>query len=84
MAIALIAGESMRKRESYVEIMQRIEKEREEQIAQALGRVLKEPEFLELIAERVKAVLTPEELEELKARYQASEPGHSPALSVGS
>lgn len=73
MAIALIAGESMRKRESYKELMQRIEKEQSERIKQALDRVMATPEFLDLLAKEIKAVLTPEELEELKARYQAGE-----------
>ena len=84
MAIALIAGESMRKRESYEEIMQRIEKEREEQIAQAVSRVLKEPEFLEVLAKEIVKVFTPEELEELKSRYQAAQPENYPAPISGS
>jgi len=80
----LIAGESMRKRESYEEMKQRIEKEREEQIEQALGCVLKTPEFLEVLAKEIKAVFTPEELEELKARYQAAELENIPAPISGS
>ena len=83
MAIALIAGERMKKQDNYEEMEARMQRDYEERIAQSVHRVIQTPEFLEILAERVRAAFTPEELEELKTRYLAGEFEKGPAPVIG-